>query len=572
MLKKTTLLIFVLAWLSSCSVEHETIKNQQAKSIVKSSLLEGAEAQKVQEKVQSVIRRAPDPFQIGNLHSRSEIPVSVDYSRIMQVVDSLGNTTYSMYVKNHPLETNKIFFNVVARSVTDSDLQLKLLKFEKSYLTIYDSETQVGSIKDFSGLVITAPITPETPTDPCPPEDVVSPGGGSYFPGSPDSSTPGNGNQGSGGAGTQQIEQPCEQILLQFLCCHGIHSGESQNCKCKDTDGNIGATYLVDGCAGTITQVYRPLANTESEPSDPCEEAQPPTGVVSPISECQGAFYSSLFMDSPQREFLNSRPDIEAAINGLLFRTDDCQATMELVNWAIEYLMENPEAKIDFLNKIIQEPSFSKNPCLTNIYNGLGNSAQFRQYIKNFDGDFPVSHLRLNTSSSLPSNINAQTSPPENYVITITFNSNNLNRPKLSIARTFIHELIHAEIFRKLMECSSLPNLNFPNYTDAQWRNFIINLRNNYPGLYDYYERFFFNIPAGQTTSDEQHQLMAQHYRNTIIEALKAYDNTQADEVYEALSWVGLQGTVAWENLTAAERAQIINQITIFDSSNNSCE
>jgi hypothetical protein len=55
----------------------------------------------------------------------------------------------------------------------------------------------------------------------------------------------------------------------------------------------------------------------------------------------------------------------------------------------------------------------------------------------------------------LSNNVNARTIPPVDFIIEIQINSNNLNRPDLSIARTFIHETIHAEMFRKLLSLAS---------------------------------------------------------------------------------------------------------------------
>src|SRR5690554_3371762 len=46
-------------------------------------------------------------------------------------------------------------------------------------------------------------------------------------------------------------------------------------------------------------------------------------------------------------------------------------------------------------------------------------------------------------------------------------------------------------------------------------------------------------VPPG----DPQHQMMAQHYRNIIINAMKEYDNSHPNELYENLSWIGLMGS-----------------------------
>jgi hypothetical protein len=157
-------------------------------------------------------------------------------------------------------------------------------------------------------------------------------------------------------------------------------------------------------------------------------------------------------------------------------------------------------------------------------------------------------------SSSLPSTINAQTTSPANYLITITFNENNLNRPALSIARTFIHELIHAEIYRK--------------FTQVQ----LLQLKDNYPGLYDYYMRYEFNVPLGQSPTSAQHEAMAKHYISIIVQALKEYDNSLLESEYQAIAWEGLINTVAWNALSASQKTSINTTILNFNNSNTNCK
>ena len=246
------------------------------------------------------------------------------------------------------------------------------------------------------------------------------------------------------------------------------------------------------------------------------------------------------------------------------------EESKEFAKEAIEALKNGGE--VDLAYKIIIDNTLKNNPCLNSDYTQLGKAPTFQNYLKNFDGNFSVANLKLESSITLPNNINAETSPPSNYTITITFNANNLNRLGLSIARTFVHEMIHAEIFRKLLSCANLPNLNFNNYSTEEWKNFIISLKDNYPGLYDYYLRYFFNTPSGQTLSDEQHQLMAQHYRNIIVNALKEYDNTKPESLYQALAWEGLKNTVAWNNLSTTEKNNINTIINNFNISNTNCQ
>ena len=216
-------------------------------------------------------------------------------------------------------------------------------------------------------------------------------------------------------------------------------------------------------------------------------------------------------------------------------------------------------------DQIVIDTTFANNPCLMAIYEQMGGAATFKNYLKNFDGDFSVAHLKFSSSTSLPSNTNAETSAPQNYIITITFNENKLNRPSLSVARTFIHEMIHAEMFRKLLSVAQHPSIQLD-------QNQLIQLKNDYPGLYDYYMRWKWNVPQGQSPSSAQHEAMAQHYRNIIKQALQEFDNAQISEVYEALSWIGLQNTVAWYNLSQNERDNINQIINNFSINNPNCQ
>ncbi len=231
-----------------------------------------------------------------------------------------------------------------------------------------------------------------------------------------------------------------------------------------------------------------------------------------------------------------------------------------------------------FTEEIFIDKNFRDNPCLKSVYGAMGKTTTFNSYLKKFEPNFSVAHLRFSSSTSLPNKTNAETSAPENYLITITFNENNLDRPSLSIARTFIHEIIHAEIFRKLLYVSQHSSFQLG-------QSQLTQLRNDYPGLYDYYIRWKWNVPKGQKPSSPQHEAMAKHYRNIIKQALKEFDNTQTEETYNALSWVGLMGygtfnattglysnsTQAWINTPKTERLEIINTISTFNSTNLNC-
>ncbi|WP_291870499.1 hypothetical protein [Maribacter sp.] len=164
--------------------------------------------------------------------------------------------------------------------------------------------------------------------------------------------------------------------------------------------------------------------------------------------------------------------------------------------------------------------------------------------IKKFDGDFPVAHLKFSMSTNLDNSTNAVTNNSGTNHIEIKINSNTLNdRTTLGIARTLSHEIIHAELYRKVRSVGGLIS------------------QNDFPGIYDYYRRHVKNW---------QHQQMAQHYRQTIADILKAYDNNQnTNPFYNDLAWEGLQDTIAWENLSSSEKERVKKTIRSHKSNGN---
>lgn len=132
------------------------------------------------------------------------------------------------------------------------------------------------------------------------------------------------------------------------------------------------------------------------------------------------------------------------------------------------------------------------------------------------------------------------------------------NRSILGLARTFTHEVIHAEMYRKVRSVNNNISIN------------------DFPGIYDYYRRYLKNW---------QHQQMAQHYIATIADILQTFDgNKNTRQYYEDISWVGLYRlrdknnpgpdsnpnyiySEAWKSLTIAQQNRI--KVNISNSENN---
>lgn len=218
-----------------------------------------------------------------------------------------------------------------------------------------------------------------------------------------------------------------------------------------------------------------------------------------------------------------------------------------------------------FDDQIFIDEEFINNPCLKSVYDVMGKASTFENYLKNFDADASVANLRFTADDNFANNyqdyVNAMaiTTPPlSSNTINIVFNTdsntigNILDKPDLFKAVTMIHEIIHAEMYRKMLEAIIAAEnlgttLDWTNFTSQQFDQYLDSLENKYFGIFDYYTRYDLN---DDTPDNGQHQQMAEHYRDIIKQALTDYDPTLTDDQKEALSWIGLNeaNIVAWQN------------------------
>lgn len=215
-----------------------------------------------------------------------------------------------------------------------------------------------------------------------------------------------------------------------------------------------------------------------------------------------------------------------------------------------------------------------KAKCIHKKLQELSNG--FKNAIKKFNGQFPVAHLKFREGDLGASR--ARTIPPDNgtlengspdYVITIEINNNTTNngvtkRPNLLVAKTIAHEVIHAEMFRKLLSLAKQGHLDFTGWSAEEQTNYMVSIKENFPGIYDYYRRH----------KDWQHAQMATHYRKSLASILQEYDtgspviNNQPQQRYMDLAWEGLRypNISTWSNLPQHEKDRINDVIADYIS------
>ena len=247
-----------------------------------------------------------------------------------------------------------------------------------------------------------------------------------------------------------------------------------------------------------------------------------------------------------------------------------------------------------FDDQVFIDDSFKDHPCLKAVYDAMGKATKFSEYLHNFEPDFSVADLRFSADDNFKSNREikyhnamAITDPPlASNLINITFNtdsqlnSNILTKPDVYKAVAMIHEILHAEMYRKMLDAVKTAEINQTTLNWTTWtseefyNNYLNSLENKYFGIFDYFTRYNYGIPTNENPNDWQHQQMAQHYRDIVKQALTDYDPALTEEQKDALSWIGLNTAdiVAWQNLTPEEQTAINNlQTQIKNTFPNGC-
>ncbi len=227
----------------------------------------------------------------------------------------------------------------------------------------------------------------------------------------------------------------------------------------------------------------------------------------------------------------------------------------------------NGEAETTVVS-VILSPDFIEQKCLYGIYQAMGEAPKFQEYLQRFEPTGSLADLKFsvdgdfkNTEPSKYHNAMAITKPPLiNNKINIKFNTdpntagNILNQPDVFKAVAMIHEMLHAEMYRKMLDAmvaieGTGATLDWTNFTREEFDNYLNTLENKYFGIWDYYVRYNDN---DATPDNGQHQQMAEHYRDVVKQALTDYDPTLTEAQKEALSWLGLNeaNIVAWQNYT----------------------
>jgi hypothetical protein len=192
---------------------------------------------------------------------------------------------------------------------------------------------------------------------------------------------------------------------------------------------------------------------------------------------------------------------------------------------------------------IIKDQSFKNNDCLNTVFTKLGGTNIGKRYTKGFELDSDPTIIYF--AAVFPSYKNGETKynrQTRKYEVYI--NKNTLNRPEADIARTILHETIHANIEAYLHERGKPTQNNFIEFKDL-WEEFYTrDITDKMPTLNEFH-----------------HNYMANNYLNILVNGMSEYlgsNNPFTQEELLALAWQGLYDTSTWRNLTNQEQNEIL--------------
>ncbi|KZE82855.1 hypothetical protein AV926_06360 [Myroides marinus] len=199
-------------------------------------------------------------------------------------------------------------------------------------------------------------------------------------------------------------------------------------------------------------------------------------------------------------------------------------------------------------DKIIIDKTFEDNKCVKDIYDKLGGTEIGKRFIDPF---------KLNTGISLSYKIEYYNRESHGYTISvpkkshqyqIAINGNYLQRSKVDIAKTIIHETIHANILAYLHSKSIGFATDNPEFSE----------------IWDTYTDLTLQEKAlikKEGNDSFHHEYMAEKYIEVLVMGMKQYlgnSNNFTDAELGAFAWGGLMGTKIYKSLPSREKSSIL--------------
>ncbi|QHL89027.1 hypothetical protein GU926_16975 [Nibribacter ruber] len=199
------------------------------------------------------------------------------------------------------------------------------------------------------------------------------------------------------------------------------------------------------------------------------------------------------------------------------------------------------------------------------VYNDLGGNTVMQNLISSYLDNGGTINLTYkvapNLTNSKGESLNGQCQPTDNTFtnIVITINSKYVDGARtLEVARTILHESVHAKIFSDLRQIKGYENLDKDNFP-ILWETYVNEKKNG--------------ATLTEVQNKAHHEEMAQRYIDLIAQGLQQFDvgnhnNLQITlDHYKAFAWGGLKDTYHFKNnKTVEEKNEIDSKLDFMQS------
>jgi|GEM_PF-2445243 len=208
--------------------------------------------------------------------------------------------------------------------------------------------------------------------------------------------------------------------------------------------------------------------------------------------------------------------------------------------------------------QIIKDPSF-KETAADCIYEKLLSINGFKDLASKFEGlgtEFDVL-LKIEATKSVTANGQTSYKGP-NQPIEITFNIDRMNRSAIEVARTIVHEMIHAEMYRALNTQGLADiDLSFKETFEEYTRQFFGDEDIHHSYMADYW------VDKMADMLELIHPQLGKSSFENYMNYSEGYPNGVPKDFYRAIAWEGLmdEDVRGWVNKDSIEKVEILKHI-----------
>lgn len=219
------ILSLMLCSLQGCQTEELYVKEKGLgrKSGITTEYLKGAEAKRIANVLKTKFQNLGENSQQQSL-LRTDYE-TIDYSRILLVVDSLGVRNYIFRVTDHPEDDYKTFHNLVMTD-KEGELELTLMKYAMTDVFAQEYQEQLKKLQEFRGTITSKGMLQANPcedlmadfTNPIIDDTEPESGGGGIGGTVGDYPTGSSGGGGGEGEYGGSSNTGCTKVYLTVLC------------------------------------------------------------------------------------------------------------------------------------------------------------------------------------------------------------------------------------------------------------------------------------------------------------------------------------------------------------------